>query len=113
MDGYQGIVYTWRQLTELVAAAIGEYVTFTGVRYVDADGVTFDPARNNSDCFRLAVARRVALNPCDSVFMATPIDRPELAIREYYADHRGDPMKAARVAICRAVVLQYQLSLDV
>jgi hypothetical protein len=101
---------TWQQLTELVASAIGlpvRYDTLEEVFYDEDDNV-FDPVRDDGDCFRLAVVRRVAICPSFGFSIAIPpvkLAEP-LCIHEAHGD---DPMAATRIAVCRSVLLNYQL----
>lgn len=112
MDGYQRTVYTWRQLTELVAAALGRNVNYDGKMYRDDNGCRFDPVRSNADCFRLAIARKISIWPGDDVVIAEAIDAPGNGrVLEYHEFNDYDPLRATRSAVCRAVLLQHQLAL--
>jgi hypothetical protein len=101
---------TDRELVEAAAAAMGltgAYDDFMGDFVCDDDEFfpsRFSPLKDDGDALRLAVQRRICMNPADGGFRAWSLMPGH---HEAYRDHDGDEMAAARRAIVRAAIAQH------
>lgn len=100
----------WRQLTERVAKAEGVPLLFQECldEYFDKrDGSAYDPVRQDRDAARLAVRRRLCVKTDAG---RTVVDIPnmpaDLSVSEYDHKYAGDAMRAYRMAVCRATLIQ-------
>lgn len=96
---------SWQELTELVAIAIGlPLVKTPSGYYVDSEGVTFDPVRDDADNRKLAIMQELSIKHSSAYTIASPLGFPELYCIEYNEANDDNACKAARLAVCHAVL---------
>lgn len=99
----------WRELTERVAKAEGVSILWQACldEYFDKrDGSAYDPVRDDRDAVRLAVRRRLSVKTeAGRTIVDIPNMPTDLSVSEYDHKHGGDPMRAYRMAVCRATLI--------